>query len=78
MSLPLVFRPIARLEMAEALGWYQKQKAGLEAEFKDAVDPLAESFDLQLWTRLGTRNRAPGRFSLTRPTGTLSQGERAG
>jgi hypothetical protein len=37
-----------------------------------------ESFDLQHGTRFGTRNRAPGRFSLTRPAGTLSQWKRAG
>ena len=42
MSLPIIFRPIARLEMDDAMGWYQKQKEGLEAEFKDAVDQLLE------------------------------------
>ena len=42
MSLPIIFRPIARLEMDEAMGWYQKQKEGLEAEFKDAVGQLLE------------------------------------
>ena len=42
MSLPVIFRPIARLEMHEAMGWYQKQKEGLEAEFKAAVDQMVE------------------------------------
>jgi plasmid stabilization system protein ParE len=42
VSLPIIFRPIARLEMDDAMGWYQKQKEGLEAEFKDAVDQLLE------------------------------------
>ena len=42
MSLPIIFRPIARLEMDEAMAWYQKQKAGLEAEFKDAVNQTLE------------------------------------
>ena len=42
MSLPTIFRPIARLEMHEAMGWYQKQKEGLEAEFKVAVDQMVE------------------------------------
>ena len=32
MSLPIIFRPIARLEMDDAMGWYQKQKVGLEVE----------------------------------------------
>ena len=40
MSLPIIFRPIARLEMDDAMGWYQEHKEGLEAEFKDAVDQL--------------------------------------
>jgi plasmid stabilization system protein ParE len=40
MSLPIIFRPLARLEMDEAMGWYRKQRAGLEAEFKDAVDQM--------------------------------------
>ena len=40
MSLPLVFRPIARLELDEAMGWYEKQKAGLGIELKEAVDQM--------------------------------------
>jgi plasmid stabilization system protein ParE len=42
VSLPIIFRPIARLEMEDAMGWYQKQKEGLATEFKDAVDQLLE------------------------------------
>ena len=42
MSLPIILRPIARLEMDDAMGWYQEHKEGLEAEFKDAVDQLLE------------------------------------
>ena len=42
MSLPIIFRPIARLEMDDAMGWHQKQKVGLEVEFKDAVDQMLE------------------------------------
>jgi plasmid stabilization system protein ParE len=42
MSLPIIFRPIARLEMDDAMGWHRKQKVGLEAEFKDAVDQMLE------------------------------------
>jgi len=40
MSLPIIFRPIARLEMDDAMGCYQEHKEGLETEFKDAVDQL--------------------------------------
>jgi hypothetical protein len=42
MSLPIIFRPIARLEMDEAMAWYQGQKTGLQLEFKDAVDLMLE------------------------------------
>jgi hypothetical protein len=42
MSLPIIFRPIARLEMDDAMGWHRKQKVGLEAEFKDAVDQMLD------------------------------------
>lgn len=42
MSLPIIFRPIARLEMDDAMGWYQEHKEGLETEFKDAVDQLLD------------------------------------
>ena len=42
MSLPVIFRPIARLEVDEAMGWYRRQKEGLEAEFKEAVDQMLE------------------------------------
>ena len=42
MSLPIIFRPIARLEIDEAMEWYEKQKVGLEAEFRDAVEQMLE------------------------------------
>jgi plasmid stabilization system protein ParE len=42
MSLPIIFRPIARLEIDEAMEWYKKQKVGLEAEFRDAVEQMLE------------------------------------
>ena len=38
MGLPVVFRPIAKLELDEAMAWYKNRKEGLEAEFKEAVD----------------------------------------
>ena len=40
MSLPIIFRPIARLELDEAIGFYERQKAGLGTEFKDAVERM--------------------------------------
>ena len=42
MSLPIIFRPIARLELDEAVGWYEKQKAGLGMELKEAVEQMLE------------------------------------
>lgn len=42
MSLPIVFRPIARLELEEAMAWYKKQKDGLDQEFKEDVEQLLE------------------------------------
>jgi plasmid stabilization system protein ParE len=42
MSLAVIFRPIALREMDEAMEWYRKQKAGLEAEFKGAIDEMLE------------------------------------
>jgi plasmid stabilization system protein ParE len=40
MSPPVIFRPIAALELDEAMGWYERQKAGLGLEFKEAVDQM--------------------------------------
>ena len=40
MSLPVVFRPLARMELDEAMGWYEKQKQGLGVELKEAVDQM--------------------------------------
>ena len=51
MSLPVVFRPLARMELGEAMGWYEKQKQGLGVELKEAVD--------QMLARIA---EAPGRF----------------
>ena len=42
MTLPVIFRPIARLELEEAMAWYKRQKPGLEAEFKKAVEQILE------------------------------------
>ena len=42
MSLPIVFRPIARLEVDEAMSWYRKQRVGLEVEFRQALEEMIE------------------------------------
>ena len=40
MSLTILFRPLARLELDEAMGWYERQKTGLGVELKEAVDQM--------------------------------------
>ena len=40
MSLPIIFRPIARTELHEAAAWYDRNKPGLGAEFTAAVDEI--------------------------------------
>ena len=40
MSLPILFRPIARTELHEAAAWYDRNKPGLGAEFTAAVDEI--------------------------------------
>ena len=46
MKLPIVFRPVARLEFNEAADWYEQRRAGRGAAFTAAVrqvlDPIAE------------------------------------
>jgi hypothetical protein len=38
MSLPILFRPLASLELNEAIAWYEKQQPGLGMELKAEVD----------------------------------------
>jgi plasmid stabilization system protein ParE len=38
MTKKLVFMPSARLEVIEAQDWYEKEKAGLGAEFRAEID----------------------------------------
>lgn len=37
MSLPLVFNPAARLELEEAVAWYEAQRPGLGRKFATEV-----------------------------------------
>jgi len=37
VSLPIIFRPIARIEFDEAADWYEQRRAGLGAAFTAAV-----------------------------------------
>jgi len=37
MSLPLIFKPAARLEFEEAVAWYEEQRPGLGREFATEV-----------------------------------------
>ena len=38
MSLPIVFRRVARIEMDEAIAWYEYQGAGLGLQFTKEID----------------------------------------
>ena len=38
MSLPIVFRRVARIEMDEAIAWYEHQGAGLGLQFITEID----------------------------------------
>ena len=38
MSLPIVFRRVARIEMDEAIAWYEYQGAGLGLQFITEID----------------------------------------
>lgn len=38
MSLPIVFRRVARAEMDEAIAWYEYQRDGLGIEFTTEID----------------------------------------
>ncbi len=37
MSLPVIFKPVARLEFEEAVVWYEGERPGLGREFKSEV-----------------------------------------
>ena len=38
MSLPIVFRRIAKLEMDESIAWYESRRAGLGLEFAIEIE----------------------------------------
>ncbi len=42
MKLPVFFRRLARNEFEDALEWYEKQKPGLGAAFRIAVEHALE------------------------------------
>lgn len=42
MSLPIIFRPEALDDLAEAYQWHEKQRSGLGADFMAAVDAKLE------------------------------------
>ena len=42
MSLPLVFRRIAQLELDESVSWYENKRAGLGGEFRIEIEKYLE------------------------------------
>jgi toxin ParE1/3/4 len=55
MSLPIVFRPIAKLEMDESVAWYENQRLGLGLQFADEVESV-----------LNRISQAPEQFKIVR------------
>ncbi len=42
MTLPIIVRPQAELDLLEAQRWYEKQRPGLGARYREAVDALLQ------------------------------------
>jgi plasmid stabilization system protein ParE len=42
MPLPIVFRPIAQLELDESISWYENKRVGLGAEFRIELEKHLE------------------------------------
>jgi plasmid stabilization system protein ParE len=42
MPLPLVFRPIARLELDESVSWYENKQVGLGGQFRIEIEKHLE------------------------------------
>lgn len=55
MSFKVLFLPLARMELAEAVAWYEARRSGLGLEPKDEVDAV-----------LGQAAETPGRFRRVR------------
>ncbi|MBL9138694.1 MAG: hypothetical protein JNK85_22685 [Verrucomicrobiales bacterium] len=55
MSSSVLFRPLARLELGEAVAWYKASKPGIGLQLKDEVDVV-----------LGRATETPGRFPRVR------------
>ena len=55
MSSRILFRPLARVELAEAVAWYEARRPGLGLELKEEVDAA-----------LGQAAHTPGRFRRVR------------
>lgn len=47
MSLPVVFRRLARAEFDDAADWYEKRRQGLGSEFTSAVEEVLERIATQ-------------------------------
>ena len=43
MSIPVVYRPAARVELNEAIAWYEQKKTGLGLGFHAAVERVQDS-----------------------------------
>ena len=66
MSRPLILRPEAEADLAEAKDWYETQREGLADEFREcideAMDRIHEMPELQVEIYKGVRRRLVRRF----------------
>jgi plasmid stabilization system protein ParE len=56
MKRPVIFAPLARVEFEDAAAWYEEERPGLGAEFRDAVNETIEQVSFH-----------PERFRLVAP-----------
>lgn len=66
MSLPVIIRPLAELDLREAQVWYDQKQPGLGARFRSAVDSALEriSYSPKMFpaTYKGVRRASVQRF----------------
>jgi plasmid stabilization system protein ParE len=68
LSLPVVVRPLAKQDLAEAEDWYESRRTGLGAEFRDEVGKvLARLGETPLAYPVVYRGRAFRRLPRHRP-----------
>jgi len=69
VNKPIIFRPLARMELDEAVDWYEKRQEGLGWELKETVERMlarvVASPEQSRQVRGGTRRAVLRRFPYT-------------